>query len=133
MKPGQVFLTDHELKVLENLCNCVARNFPAQANSTLSSKSRLSPHQESGTSPQEDDDEFCDPEDAESCDDLDDLFRPSTDSMAAPCSANSNWDYVRTLPILSLLCHPCVIHCSSTHAHGLDVHADAIVRRQCIM
>lgn len=85
----------------------MARNFPAQANSTFSSKSQPSAHQESGTSPQQDDDELCDPEDAESCDDLDDLFRPSTDTLAAPCNADIKWDYVCTYSLIQV--------CYATH------------------
>lgn len=91
-----MFLTDYEQKVLENLRDCVARNFPATAEMDVNSNiSAMQPSDQQLSAIQHSDsDDFCDPDDAESCDDMDDLFRPNADSLAIPSNTSDIWDYV---------------------------------------
>lgn len=89
-----MFLTDYEHKVLDNLRDCVAMNFSAQASGSSSSDHvPVSSHLQ--TAAQQNEYEFGDPDDAESCDDIDDLFASDDQGAASASTASDTWDYVR--------------------------------------
>ena len=102
----QVFLTDCEQKVLDNLRDCVAMNFPVQASGSSSGGGQMPIASHQQTSAQQDEDEFGDPDDAESCDDMDDLFASDDQGAgaAAASTASDVWDYVRARNSNELVC-----------------------------
>ena len=88
----KVYLTDHEDKVLQNLRDCVAANFPLSSNSD--NGTAAAPADTAVAADQQSNDGLYDPEDAESCDDLEDFLAPASNNAQAASSNMNTWDFV---------------------------------------
>ena len=104
-----MYLTDHEDKVLQNLRDCVAANFPSSTNVDVNAGNGTAavPADDAVAANQQTNDGLFDPEDADSCDDLDEFLAP-------PSNANTDtWDFVSAL--VSIDCLPLTQHRDTLH------------------